>query len=501
MKLIEEIKRRKVFQATALYAVVAWLIAQVVSVIDEPLGLPAWFDTAAIVLLAIGFPIVIVMSWAFSFTGAGLIRERASGGSQADEAAARAAATGPIAPSAAPPPRILDKPSIAVLPFQTLGGDADQDYLADGLVESITTGLSLVRSFFVISRNSAFTFKNRVANAIDIGRELGVGYLLEGSVQRAGERIRITAQLIETGTGAHIWAKHYDGTTQDLFDLQDRITESVVGALQPSIRLAEIERSGRKRPQEQGAYDLTMRAMRHVWSLEKEECHKALDLLDRALAIEPSYPLALSLAGWCHAQRAVYNWSADIAKSRAKAQEFAERAAELSSDDPLVQTVLGTVYTIVRKFGTARSLLERAVALDPNASWAWQRLGWLKTYQGDLDEALEHFQRALRLSPVDPMNFNVRAGMGSAHEVAQRYGEAVREYQRALEERPNAYWIYRHLASALVGAGRMAEAKQAYATMMSRFPEMTVNRVREALLYPEPTLTRMTDNLKVLGLP
>jgi adenylate cyclase len=324
--------------------------------------------------------------------------------------------------------------------------------------------------------------------------------LLEGSVQRLGERIRITAQLIETGAGAHIWAKHYDGTTENLFDLQDQITESVVGALQPSIRLAEIERSARKRPQEQGAYDLTMRAMRHVWALEKDESQKALDLLERALAIEPGYPLALSLAGWCHAQRAVYNWSSDIAKSREQAQAFAERAAELSGDDSLVLTVLGTVYTIVRKFGIARSLLEKAVALDPNASWAWQRLGWLKAYIGHPEEALEHFRRALRLSPVDPMNFNVHAGMAFAHELAHRYDDAVREYQCALEERPNAYWIYRHFASALYGAGRTAEAKQAYATMMSRFPGMTAARLREALLYPEPALSRLIENLKALGL-
>jgi adenylate cyclase len=240
--------------------------------------------------------------------------------------------------------------------------------------------------------------------------------------------------------------------------------------------------------------------MRHVWALEKDECQKAVDLLDQALIIEPGYPLALSLAGWCHAQRGVYNWSDDIAKSRKQAQDFAERAAELSSDDPLILTVLGTVYTIVRKFGVARSLLERAVALDPNASWAWQRLGWLKTYLGHYEEALEHFQRALRLSPVDPMNFNVRAGMGSAHEGAQRFDDSVREYQRALEERPNAYWIYRHLAAALYTAGRTAEAKQAFATLMAHFPELTVARVREALLNPEPSLTRVTDSLKALGL-
>ena len=192
-----------------------------------------------------------------------------------------------IVPDASEPLALPDKPSIAVLPFDNMSGDPAQDFLADGVVEAITAALSRIRSFFVIARNSAFTFQNRVANAVDIGRELGVAYLLEGSVQKAGDRIRITVQLIETGAGAHIWAEHYDGSIEEIFDLQDRITERVAGQLQPSIRLAEIERSRGKRPHDQGAYDYTMRAMPHVWALEKEESSKALDLLDQALAIDP----------------------------------------------------------------------------------------------------------------------------------------------------------------------------------------------------------------------
>ena len=230
--------------------------------------------------------------------------------------------------AAAPVPPALplpDKPSIAVLPFDNMSGESAQDYLADGIVEAITAALSRIRSFFVIARNSAFTYKGQVANVRNIGRELGVAYLLEGSVQKAGNRIRITVQLIETEGGAHVWSARYDGTMDDIFDLQDRITEQVAGALQPSIRIAEIERSRRKRPQDLGAYDYAMRAMPHVWALEKEESAKALQLLDLALAIDPEYPLALSLAGWCHAQRSVYNWADDIAGSQALARTLAER--------------------------------------------------------------------------------------------------------------------------------------------------------------------------------
>ena len=396
---------------------------------------------------------------------------------------------------------IPDKPSIAVLPFDNLSAEPDQGYLVDGFVEAITTALSHIRSFFVIARNSAFTYKGRATNVRDIGRELGVAYLLEGSVQKSGNRLRITVQLVETEGGAHVWSSRYDGTIDDIFNLQDRITEQVAGALQPSIRIAEIERSRRKRPQDLGAYDYTMRAMPHVWTLEKEESAKALELLDKALALDPKYPLALSLAGWCHAQRAVYNWADDIAGSHALARMLAERAAELSGDDPLILAVLGTVHTLMRNHGTAHVLLERALALDPNAAWAWSRLGWLETYTDRPERAIENFERALRLSPLDPMNFNNHVGLGAAHEVAQDYDKAVAHYRRALEERPHAMWIYRNLAASLCGAGRMEEARQAYAELMRNYPTLTGAKFKQAMVFSAPTLDRMVDNLRKLGLP
>jgi len=394
-----------------------------------------------------------------------------------------------------------DKPSIAVLPFENMSAEAGQDYLADGIVEAITAALSCIRSFFVIARSSAFTYKGRATNARDIGKELGVAYLLEGSVQKAGSRLRIIVQLIETEGGAHVWGSRFDGAIDDFFDLEDRITEQVAGALQPSIRIAEIERSRRKRPQDLGSYDYTMRAMPHVWALEKEESDKALELLERALAIDPEYPLALSLAGWCHAQRSVYNWADDIALSQAMARSLAERAAEMNGDDPVILAVLGAVHTFVRNHGTARVLLERAVTLDPNAAWAWGRLGWLENYADQPQKAIGNFERALRLSPIDPMNFNNYVGIGSAHEVAQEYDEAAAFYRRALEERPNARWIYRNLASALSGAGRVEQAKQVFAELMRYYPDLTISRFKQAMVFSPAVLNRMSENLRMLGLP
>ena len=394
-----------------------------------------------------------------------------------------------------------DKPSIVVLPFDNMSAEPGQDYLADGIVEAITAALSCIRSFFVIARSSAFTYKGRATNARDIGKELGVAYLLEGSVQKAGNRLRIIVQLIETEGGAHVWSSRFDGAIDEFFDLEDRITEQVAGALQPSIRIAEIERSRRKRPQDLGSYDYTMRAMPHVWALEKEESAKALELLEKALTIDPEYPLALSLAGWCHAQRSVYNWADDIAESQAMARSLAERAAEMSGDDPVILAVLGAVHTFVRNHGTARVLLERAVALDPNAAWAWTRLGWLENYADQPQKAIGNFERALRLSPIDPMNFNNYVGMGSAHEVAQEYDKAAAFYRRALEERPNASWIYRHLASSLSGAGRVEEAKQAFAEVMRSYPDLTVSKFKQAMVFSPAVLNRMAENLRKLGLP
>lgn len=288
---------------------------------------------------------------------------------------------------------------------------------------------------------------------------------------------------------------------EDIFDLQDRITERVAGQLQPSIRFAEIERSRRKRPQEQSAYDYTMRAMPHVWALEKAESSKALGLLDDALAIDPDYPLALSLAGWCHAQRSVYDWSESIEASQAQAFELAERAAELSADDPLILAVLGAVRTFVRNFGTARILLERTVVLDPNSAWAWQRLGWLENYADRPERTIEYFEKALRLSPLDPLNFNNYVGMASANEVAENYDQAAALYRRGLEERPHAQWIYRNLVSSLSGAGRMEEAKTAYAVLMRTYPDLTKTRVRKEMVFSDAMLDRMAANLRKLGLP
>jgi adenylate cyclase len=404
------------------------------------------------------------------------------------------------APRAAPPLALPDKPSIAVLPFDNMSKDPEQEFFADGVVESITATLSRIRSFFVIARNSAFLYKGKAIDVQRVGRELGVRYVLEGSVQKAGNRLRITVQLIDAASGAHVWADRFDGSVEDVFDLQDKITGQVAGALQPSIRLAEVERARRKRPQDLGAYDYTMRAMPQVWALEKEASTAALELLGQALSIDPAYPLALSLAGWCHAQRSVYNWAEDSDASKKEALRHAEKAAELGGDDPLILAVLGAVHTFVRNLGTARLLLERAVQLDPNAAWAWSRLGWVENYSDHPERAIENFQRALRLSPLDPMNFNNTVGIGSAHEISGRYDEAFALYRRAHQERPHANWLLRHTVACLAGADRMEEAAAELERLYRFYPGITISKFREAMVFSPATMERITANLRKAGM-
>ena len=244
-----------------------------------------------------------------------------------------------------------------------------------------------------------------------------------------------------------------------------------------------------------------MRAMPHVWALEKEETAKALELLDKALAIDPNYPLALVARRLVPRPTLGLQLGRQHPRAQAKAQSLAERAAELSGDDPIILAVLGAVHTFVRNYGTARILLERALTLDPNAAWAWHRLGWVENYSDRPREAIGHFERALRLSPLDPMNFNNYVGLASANEIMRQYDQAAALYQRGLEERPNAKWIYRNLAPSLVGAGRMEEAQRAYAEMLRAYPDLTVAKFKQAMVFSPGALDHMAKNLRKLGLP
>ena len=394
-----------------------------------------------------------------------------------------------------------DKPSIAVLPFENMSSDADQTYFADGIVEDIITGLSRVRQLFVIARNSTFTYKGRPVDVRQVGRELGVRYVLEGSVRKAGHKVRITGQLIETGTGHHIWADRFDGELADVFELQDRITSSVIGAIQPSIRSAEVARSRRKRSESLDAYDLYMQALPHVSALDRKSNASGLTLLEQALERDPLYGSALAMAAWCHAQRCVYSWTDDFATDSRKALDLAERAVHQTADDSFALSMLGAAHTLVRNFECAQELLSRAVMHDPNCSWGWNRLGWLHGYRDRAADSIACFEKALRLSPLDPMNFNCHVGIGAAHYIEARHDEAIDWMEKAIAAHPSARWIYRQLVPAYADAGRESDAVDGLRLLLQDYPAMTCAEVRAAMLYSEAVMERICGGLARAGLP
>jgi adenylate cyclase len=415
------------------------------------------------------------------------------------EAPAPAAGTPPDEPRA--PLALPEKPSIAVLPFQDMSGDLEQCYFTDGVVEEITSALSRVRSFFVIARNSAFTYKGRSVDVKQVSRELGVRYVLEGSFRRDRRRVRITAQLIDATTGNHIWSDRYDGGIEDIFDLQDRITESVVGAIQPSILLAEIERIKRKRPESLDAYDHVLRAFPHVWALDEAANATALDHLSRAIEIERDYPLALALAAWCQARKITYNWTSALDETKAEGLRLARLAGGMQNDDPLVLTMLCAAHSVIGDLDVASALIEKALALDPNSAMAWNRSGWLNTYLIRPEIAIEHFRRAIRLSPFDPMNFNCILGIGNAHFAAGRYEEALSWWRKGMLERPDLTWPLRPMAASLGLLGRISEAREAVRQLRQGYPDITISKIMAIVPHRGDYARRYAEGLRKAGLP
>jgi len=403
---------------------------------------------------------------------------------------------------AVPRAAIDSRPSVAVLAFDNMSADAEQGYFADAVTEEITATLSRIGDFTVIARNSAYAYKGRSVDVRQIGRELGVRYVVEGSVRRSGERLRITAQLVETESGAHIWSGKVEGVVGGLFDLQDRIAEMVAGAVYPSVRKAEIDRARLKRPDNLAAYDLVMRALPHLWAHRMHENPEAIRLLDQALEIDPNYGLAAALAAWAHAQQIVYNWTADVAGEVEKGLTLIERAARHIGEDATALTALGTAIMLIE--GNARRALgfiERAIRIDSNHAWAWMRRGFGLIYVGEPDEAIVSFARAERLSPLDPFIFNIHIGIGLAHFTAGRYAEAVKYPEMVLDERPGLTWPYRDLAAFRAQTGDLDGARDALQKFVYQRPPMSLATIAENLRFMhKDLLDRYIEGLRLAGM-
>jgi adenylate cyclase len=363
-----------------------------------------------------------------------------------------AVATRPVLP-------LPDKPSIAVLPFQNISGDPEQEYFADGMVEEIITALSQIRWLFVIARNSSFTYKGQAIDVKRVGRELGVHYVLEGSVRKAGGRVRITAQLIDTTNGAHLWADRFDGSLEDVFELQDRVAVSVAGVIEPALQAAEMRRSAARPTTDLGAYDLYLRALAVFFPNTKERLLEALGLLDRAIAIDPLYGPALSWAAICHMRLLIDGWAAEPEASRRKAIDLVRRALEAGENDPRVLVNAARVSAYFGEdIGAMSGLVDRALALNPSFARGWFISGFIRDLAGEHDLAIEHFETSIRLSPRQHVGVPL-LGLGQAYFFKGRFDEAAIKLHLAIQDNPGYPQPYRFLAACYAHMGRLDEAR------------------------------------------
>lgn len=404
----------------------------------------------------------------------------------------------PISPAPIAPPERL---SLAVLPFDNLTNDPGQDYFADGVVEEIIAALSCVRWFLVIARSSSFTYKGRAVPATQVGQELGVRYVLTGSMRKAGTRIRITTSLAETDTGTQVWTDRFDGVTEDVFDLQDAITANVVGAIEPRLLDIEAARVKRQRPGNPTAYDCFLRGLAQFYSETRESIGSTLHLLRQAMAADPGYAPPYALAAECLVYRIDYGWSDDRNADKKEAARLADAALERDHEDATVLVLAAHVLAYARHdYVTPRALLERALTLNPNLALAFQLGGWVNLYAGDPAGAVDWFNRGKRLSPLDARNFIYYSGLAYALIMLGRDEEALDWANKAVASNPSWMTGWRALASALAHLGRAEEARALGSRIRREVPGYRISNTRQ-LMRPSPGLDRYLEGLRRAGLP
>jgi adenylate cyclase len=353
-----------------------------------------------------------------------------------------------------------DKPSIAVLPFTNMSGDPEQEYFADGMVEEIITALSRIRWLFVIARNSSFTYKSQAVDVKQVGRDLGVRYVLEGSVRKAGGRVRITAQLIDAQSGSHLWADRFDGSLEDVFELQDQVAASVAGVIEPTLQAAEIRRSSERPTSDLTAYDLYLRALPHVTARERNRLAYAFDLLGRAIERDPHYGPALAQTAYYHYQLDLHGWADDRERNRCQSIDLAQQALRCAPDDPEVLAHAAHVLGYFDEdLDAAIALVDRALVLNPSYANGWYWSGVVRNWVGRPDLALEHFATFLRLSPRERFPFYLTA-IGIALFFDRRFDEAAAKLHESLARFPNLGLTYRFLAASYAHMGRIQEAQE-----------------------------------------
>jgi adenylate cyclase len=389
--------------------------------------------------------------------------------------------------------RLPDKPSIVVLPFANMSGDPEHEYFADGVVDDIITALCQNRSLFVIARSSSFAYKGRAVDVKQVGREFGVRYLLEGSVRKSANRVRINCQLIDTDSATHIWADRFDSSLEDVFELQDQITANVVSAISPTVERAEIARSRSAPTENLQAYDYYLRGMSCFYEYSQAGNDSALDLFHKAISIDPEFALAYSQAAFCYVQRKAFGWTKDLARDAAEAGRLIRHALELEGRDPRVLANSADVlFYLGGNLEAAVANIDLALELDPNSALGWSMRGWSNLALGTHERALDAFNHALRLSPLDAKLFLAQSGMAWAHFFLGHYDEASSLAAKSLRLRPNFIGTHTVCVSSHAMAGRLDEARQACAIYQQVYPGVRISIIKQRMI------TRRAEDIEMV---
>jgi adenylate cyclase len=393
------------------------------------------------------------------------------------------------------------RPSIAVLPFANMSGDPEQEYFADGISEDIITGLSKLRWFFVIARNSSFIYKGKSVDVKRVARELGVRYVLEGSVRKGGNRVRITAQLIDAATSNHIWADRYDGDLTDIFALQDEITKKVVAAIEPKLLEVEGTRSQNRSPEDLGAWDMVIQANSLFWRLTKAEGDAAIAILKQAVERYPDYAPARSMLAFMMLLSGYVGWTVGEREAQVKqAAALATRAAKLDESDPWAYFALGYVAYTMRRTDEAIEQFQRAIDLNPNFAAAHGYLGLSLALDGRSDHSIAHSEQAIRMSPHDPQNAIFFSALAGAHYQAGRYGEAVNFGRKAVQQRSGWSPSHRIFCASLAQAGQIEEARAALDHLKELHPDISIAWIEKHVPYTAGPMSKFLEGMRKAGL-
>jgi TolB-like protein/Flp pilus assembly protein TadD len=396
-------------------------------------------------------------------------------------------------------PASSNRPSIAVLPFANMSGDPEQEYFADGISEDIITGLSKLRWFFVIARNSSFAYKGKTIDVKRAARELGVRYVLEGSVRKSGNRVRITAQLIDASTGNHIWADRYDGDLSDVFALQDEITKKVVAAIEPKLLEAEGIRSQNRSPEDLGAWDMVIHANSLFWRLTKTDGETAIAILRKAVERYPDYAPAHSMLAFAILVSRLLGWTL-VAPQVKEAEALAARAAELDDGDPWAHLALGYVAHMRRRTEDAQQEYQRAIDLNPNFAAAYGYLGFTLAMAGRSDEAIAYLEQAIRMSPHDPQNAIFNVALAVSHFLANRYAEAITFARKAMQQRGGVTSGHRIYIASLAQAGQIEEARMALQHLRELMPNISIAWCEQHVPYLPGPMDKFLEGMRKAGL-